>query len=164
MPGQKRTLAHFTSNDANPFLGSSPFFGQGQNDGDAGAKDLAPLEGARIRGSPIVFLGLQEPDDGSAEALPSSQFNDAETAMSNVRGTPFFAMDVADFPQEAIELALKESSLVQSGAELSFSEPRAAMSDIDQVTAGVFASARSMVDWNTRNKVKLLIASNLEPG
>jgi len=47
---------------------------------------------------------------------------------------------------------LKETTPGQEGKVLDWSEPRASMLTLDIVTAAIFASARSQVDWNLRNK------------
>ena len=47
----------------------------------------------------------------------------------------------------------QKSEAAKAGAELAFSEPRAAMSGLDVFQAAIYAEARSLVDWNTRNKV-----------
>ncbi|KAF7981908.1 hypothetical protein HWV62_31507 [Athelia sp. TMB] len=145
-------LAYLTTNDVTQFLGEKPYLGQGKEPGEIAADDVKVLEAGRHRGTPILFLGLQEPETGAASALPSSDFTDPETAVANLKGTPFFSMDVADFAETTVDEVLKASSLAQSGHALSFSEPRAASASMDMFTAGLFAEARSMVDWNQRNK------------
>lgn len=149
---RKPTLAYLTTNDVKSFLGDKPYLGQGGEAGEVAPVDVKVLEAARHRGAPIVFLGLQEPDTSSASALPSSDFTDPEAAVANLAGTPFFSMDVAEFEESKIDEVLKSSSLTQSGQTLTFSEPRAATANMDVFNAGVFAEARSMVDWNQRNK------------
>jgi len=151
--GARRTLAYLSTNDVKPFLGPEPFFGQGKEEGENAATGVSVLEAGRHRGSPIVFLGLQEPQMDSANALPSSDFTDPKFAVANLNGTPFFSMDVADFEEDNVHEVLKKSSLlVQDGGTLIFTEPRAAMNDLDPFNAAMFAEARSMIDWNQRNK------------
>jgi len=72
--------------------------------------------------------------------------------VANLSGIPFFAIDVIDFEEEKVNEVLKRSSLAQNGETLTFSEPRAGMSNLDAFNAALFAEARSMVDWNQRNK------------
>ncbi|KAH7905966.1 NUDIX hydrolase domain-like protein [Hygrophoropsis aurantiaca] len=149
---QKRALAYLSTIDVKPFLGTEPYFGQGQNEGEAAAEDVHVLEAARIHNSPVVFLGLKENQSESASALPSSDFSDPQAAVANLEGTPYFSLDVADFEEGKVNEILQNTELGKNGATLTFVEPRAAMSSLDAFTAGVFAEARSMVDWNYRNK------------
>ncbi|KAI4527160.1 hypothetical protein K525DRAFT_187425, partial [Schizophyllum commune Loenen D] len=99
-------------------------------------------EAARHLGPPIVFLGLEETDAQSGNALPSSDFTDPATALDKLHGTPYFALDVGD-------LGLPDATLQDT---LSWAEPRALMAGMDIFEGGVYAEARSMVDWNSRNK------------
>jgi NAD+ diphosphatase len=66
-----------------------------------------------------------------------------------VKGTPYFAVDVPGPAEEVI------SQLKDTGeAKYAFGEARSAvMSKFDGFEAALFAEARSMLDWNTRNKV-----------
>ncbi|KAH7920621.1 hypothetical protein BV22DRAFT_1039621 [Leucogyrophana mollusca] len=149
---QKRGLALLSTGDVKPFLGAAPYFGQGQKEGEEGAEDVPVLEAARIHSTPVVFLGLKENQSNSASALPSSDFKDPHVAVANLEGTPYFSLDVADFEEAKVNQVLQASELAKNGTSLTFVEPRAAMSSLDAFTAGVFAEARSMVDWNQRNK------------
>ena len=65
-------------------------------------------------------------------------------------------MDIADigYTPERLQEILKKTAPGQLGEVLDWSEPRASMLNLDIVTAAIFASARSMVDWNRRNKVR----------
>ena len=149
---RRRALAYLSTDDVRPFLGPEPFFGQGQEEGEDAPLGVSVLEASRHRGTPILFLGLQEPQSGSTNALPSSDFTDPKSAVANLSGTPFFSMNVANFEEIKIDSVLKSSSLARNGETLTFSEPRAAMNNLDAFHAAVFAEARSMVDWNERNK------------
>ena len=53
----------------------------------------------------------------------------------------------------ALDIVLRSNQLVEDGGQIRFSEARAAMNSMDWFDAAVFAQARSMVDWNSRNKV-----------
>jgi NAD+ diphosphatase len=150
-------LARLPYETVSSWLGSTPIFGQGQHDGSSATTDgeneaLPTLEASRFRGAPLVFLGLQEPAGTTgAAALPSSDFSakssDASTIASRVEGTPFFALDVTTLEQDAVD------SVIQTlGTETEFGEPRTAMARMDQFEAALFAEARTMVDWNSRNK------------
>ena len=53
-----------------------------------------------------------------------------------------------------LDTVLQNNQLAKDGDQIKFSEPRAAMNTVDWFDAAVFAEARSMVDWNARNKVR----------
>ena len=122
---------------------------------------MKALEGARLRGTPIVFLGLHETETTFAAALPSSDFSakaDPQTVIDNIKGTPYFSIDVSDVERTEVDRVLNASAPVQEekGTQLVFTEPRAAMGSLDAFEAAIFAEARAIVDWNARNKVCLL--------
>ena len=154
-----RGLAYLTTNDVKPFLGSEPFFGQGKDKGqlviESSDVQHSPTEAARHHDTPIIFLGVREPPSKSG-ALPSSNFADADAAIANIEGTPFFSMDIADLElaPEKIRVILDSTSQAEHGI-LDWSEPRIMMSSLDNFSGGIFAEARSLVDWNQRNKVCL---------
>ncbi|OAX36523.1 hypothetical protein K503DRAFT_291783 [Rhizopogon vinicolor AM-OR11-026] len=152
-PGtQKRSLALLTTDEVKPLLGADPFFGQCEQEGEVCASDIHVLEASRIRGPSVVFLGLKEADVTSGSALPSSDFKDPYAAVENLEGTPYFSVDVVDLDENKINEAIENTELAKDGSALTFMEPRAAMSSLDVYTASIFAEARSMVDWNQRNK------------
>ncbi|OBZ70949.1 Peroxisomal NADH pyrophosphatase NUDT12 [Grifola frondosa] len=154
---KKRSLARLTTADVKLILGSEPFFSQGQHAGDPAAAPVPILEAARFHGPPIVFLGLHEPDINTADALPSSDFSaktDPVTVIANIKGTPYFSLDVSDVEQKELEETLQNAEVSKNGATLLFSEGRAAMDNFDSFEAAVFAEGRSMTDWNGRNKVR----------
>lgn len=130
-------------------MGSEPFFGQGQNAGELVEEGISIVETARFRGPPIVFLGLDEHQQ-KAEALPSSEFsgNDPQVTAQNFNGTPYFTIDLTNVPEGQVDDLLRDR-------QFTFSEPRAAMQKMNMDEAGLFAVARSMVDWNARNKVSV---------
>jgi NAD+ diphosphatase len=147
-----KTIAQLPTEHVRLLLGASPYFGQGQHEGELVPADSDDhvLEAARHRGAPLVFLGLHEPqEDGGhgSGALPTSEFTDADKAVSNIKGTLYFSLEVSELPQADVE------NVVASQEGLAFTEPRAAAATLDPFAAAVFAEARSMVDWNTRNKV-----------
>ncbi|KAH9932439.1 NUDIX hydrolase domain-like protein [Fomitopsis serialis] len=153
---EKRSLARLSTADVRSLLGSEPFFAQGKLEGENAPDDVAILEAARFHGPTVVFLGLHEPQTGEADALPSSEFSakssDPAKVVANIKGTPVFSLDVSKIPQEVLDDVFQKSEAVKSGAAFSFSEPRVAMNGLDMFEAAIFAEARSMVDWNTRNK------------
>lgn len=149
---EKRILALLTTNDVRPLLGPDPFFGQGQNPGESCTEETPVLEAARLHGPRVVFLGLEERDPATASALPSSDFQDPEVAVANIDGTPYFSVDVADLEEDMVDDVVQNSELAKTDAKVAFADPRTAMGALDVFFAAVFASARSMVDWNDRNK------------
>jgi NAD+ diphosphatase len=161
----KPSPVYLTTNDVKPFLGPSPYFGQGREPGGlvherhpADDKDHSPTESARHLGIPVVFLGVHERQSSSesSAALPTSEFSDPEDAVKKLEGTPYFAMDIVDmdYTTERLQGILIETTPALEGKVLDWAEPRASMLNLDIFTAAVFASARSMVDWNLRNKVR----------
>lgn len=150
------SLARLTTVDIKPLLGPEPYLGQGENDGDIASHSESTLEVARLRGPKIVFLGLEEPR-GTTALLPSSDFSAKKEApeaiAERITGTPYFSLDVSDVESSALDTVLRQSQLVKGDGQVRFSEPRAAMSSMNWFDAAVFAEARSMVDWNSRNKV-----------
>ncbi len=156
-------LAYLSTKEVKPILGSEPFFGQGKEIGTYLQADevTTHTEAARHLNSPVVFLGLHE-DHSRTGALPSSDFADAQAAVKNIEGTAYFSLDVAslDKTSEELEAFLQSTETASNGVKLSFSEPRSVMNKLDLFTSGVFAEARSMVDWNERNKVSEFDSSN----
>ncbi|CAA7258981.1 unnamed protein product [Cyclocybe aegerita] len=160
----KPALAYLSTRDVKPFLGPEPYFGQGkepgelvvEKDGESHAHPQhSPTEAARHHGIPIVFLGLHEKESGdNSVALPSSEFTNPDEAIKKLQGTPYFAVEVADLEhtQDDLEKLLSETGPSKEGKKLSWVEPRTLMMGFDGFPAAVFASARSMVDWNQRNK------------
>ncbi|KAI6037569.1 NUDIX hydrolase domain-like protein [Pisolithus marmoratus] len=149
---QKRTLALLPTDDVRSLLGIEPYFGQGQFEGEASHSDAPVLEAARLHGARVVFLGLKEADPLTSAALPSSDFKDPQATVANMEGTPFFTIDVADLEDSLVMSAVQTSRRVDSYITLNFMDPKTAMTSLDVFTAAVFAEARSMIDWNRRNK------------
>ena len=161
-----RTLAQLPTTSVTSLLGPLPVFGQGKEPGtsssstSAEGETISTLEAARLHGPAIVFLGLHEPElpDGKTHnALPSADFSaktDPQAAAANIEGTPFFALDVSDSEARDVERILEEAvSKDEAGVTFEFAEPRSATSALTMFEAAIFAVARSMIDWNVRNKV-----------
>ena len=110
-----------------------------------------------MRGPKIVFLGLEEPQ-GTTALLPSSDFSAKkeapEVVARRITGTPYFSLDVSNVESSSIDIVLQSSRLVNDGGQVRFSEPRVSMNSMNWFDAALFAEARSMVDWNARNKVR----------
>lgn len=67
---------------------------------------------------------------------------------------------MSDADQAAVDQVLRDNVSVREaqGTEMRFTEPRAAMGSLDVFEAAVFAEARTIVDWNARNKVRVSFA------
>jgi hypothetical protein len=144
----KTRLALLTTAEVEHFLEPKSYFGQGPTEGVIPTVDLPILEAARFRGAPIVFLGLEEP-----RANEYSPATPPEELAKALVGTPFFSIDLSEVDQTELDHLVQTSVAGADGFDLSFGEPRAAMRGMSGFDAGVFAEARSMVDWNSRNKV-----------
>lgn len=145
----KAGLATLQTSSLASLLGPGPLFGQAQKDDEVAPAGEKTLTAARLRGPPAVFLGLDEPSDSSS-ALPSSEFSGKEGGehiADAVKGTPWFAVDVSEVDQGKVEDVIKQAG------EVEFIDSRAALGRMSEFEAAVFAQARSMVDWNARNKV-----------
>ncbi|EIW62786.1 NAD(+) diphosphatase [Trametes versicolor FP-101664 SS1] len=149
------SLARLTTNDVKALLGPEPYFAQGQHAGDLAPADVPALEAARLRGNGVVFLGLHETNRSHADALPSSDFSaktSADVVLSNIKGTAYFSLDVSTVAQSELDETLQNAAAAKEGDRIVFSEPRTATASFDAFDAAVFAEARSMTDWNARNK------------
>ena len=146
---QTAHLALLTTAEVEPFLGSKPYFGQGHQESEIPAVDLPILEAARFRGTPTVFLGVSEPKaNDDPPTIPP------EELARVLVGTPFFSIDVTEASQPELNRLVQTSSAGRDGYKLTFAEARAVVRDLNDFDAAVFAEARSMVDWNFRNKVR----------
>lgn len=146
--GGPKALALLKTSHVKQFLGEEPVFGQGQSSGESAASDVSALEACRLRGLPIVFLGLKEP--AGTQALPSSEFRTPETE-SDISGAPYFAIDISGVSETVTHELLRTAA--ENGETLNFDEPRSATASFSMFDGATFAVARSMLDWNTRNKV-----------
>jgi NAD+ diphosphatase len=160
-------LAYLSTNNVIPFLGPQPFFGQAQEVGvlvtDEAAKAVTDTARHQPQSLPVSFLGMHEKSGGDGSSvLPTSEFSSATSAIAAIKrlgGIPYFAMDVADLVSDGrfTEEELLKTLQKDTQDTYYWSEPRALMTGLDQFTAGVFACARSLVDWNYRNKVSAII-------
>lgn len=154
---KSKSLARLTTSDVRSLLGSEPFFAQSQFDGDIAENDVHVLEAARLRGLPVVFLGLDEPSTGSEaqEALPSSDFSakvDPAAVAAKISGTPYFSLDVSTVEQKVLDDVFQNTESGKGGAKFEFIDARPAMRYLDWQAAAIVAEGKSMVDWNARNK------------
>ncbi|KAI0047942.1 hypothetical protein FA95DRAFT_1148265 [Auriscalpium vulgare] len=144
-------LALLTTAEVRHLLGPQPYFGQGQNEGDTVSGEVTVLQAARFKGAPVVFLGVDEPKSGTRTAPNDFSLSPEEVA-ANLKGTPYFSLDVSDTSQAQVDELLQECELGKSGVSLHFAEPRGATRGMSDYDAAIFAVARSMVDWNARNQ------------
>ncbi|THH29272.1 hypothetical protein EUX98_g4926 [Antrodiella citrinella] len=152
----RKSLGRLTTAEVRSLLGSDPFFAQGQNDGEVAPAGVSVLEADRLRGPPIVFLGLHEPNsEGGADALPSSDFSakiDAAAVAEKIKGTPYFTLDVSAVEQKHLDEVIHSAEARQHGTKLGFTDARGALYAFTSFDAAVTAEGKSMVDWNARNK------------
>ena len=157
----KLTLSRLTTEDVKLLLGPAPYFAQGKNPGELSESDVPALQSARIHGPPLAFLGLLEPDTGGkiGNVLPSSEFSakaDPASIAARIQGSSFFSLDVTKLDQGEVDKALKESSVVKAGKAVEFVDGRAAMGHLTQVDSAIFAESRTLVDWNSRTRVRII--------
>jgi NAD+ diphosphatase len=151
---QKRVLALLTTTDVMPLLSPEPFFGQGEGERQINDSAEHPaLESARHRGTPIVFLGLLEPNTATDKVFLSSDFKDPLAANANLNGVPYFTLDVADLEPAKVDSVLRNPQSIKDGETLVWTDPKVMIAHLDHSIAGVFAQASMMADWNRRNKV-----------
>jgi NAD+ diphosphatase len=152
----KPELAFLSTEDVGSFIGQpGPYFGQGKESGLLTPEEqVSTTESVRHRGAPIIFLGLHESPSSGGGALPSSEFVDADKAVAKLEGTPYFAMDVSDLEMEdsEIDAVLNQTEAAKTGATLTWLDARSVMTNVDLFHGAIFAEARSMCDWNLRNK------------
>ena len=145
------------------------------------------LEAARLHGPGVVFLGtFEDPSSASnvnvnsssggevgalglAENLPSNA-NDVSnhpTTAEEVRGDPYFALDVTSLPEVALSNLLLPQEAgngeVGEGTKREWGDARAAGLALSPTDAAIFSVARSMTDWNGRNKVRCFLLFFLIP-
>lgn len=147
------SLALLSSAQLKGVLGEKLVFGQGERSGESSESattenvDTGVLESCRLRGPPVVFLGLEENE--GVQALPSSEFRNPERS-EDISGVPYFSVDLLGIPDNEIVKLLEEAA--EDNIALTFDEPRSAAQKFSMVEAAIFAEARSMLDWNMRNK------------
>lgn len=141
---QQESLLIASRAEAEPFFGDSGvgFAPVPPNLNDAESKYH---QAARVPNTlpALVFLGIDDrPSSDSPNAVP------AKVDPHNPQGVPYFAIDVP----HTVDVSSLTSSSSSGGAGASFQDARAAASNLSPWEAGIFAEARAMVDWNTRNK------------
>lgn len=130
---QQTRLLFLSRKQVEPFLGSSSMFAETPADAEPGSKFH---QSARLpeTSSALVFLGVDDRPLASKDAVP------ADVDPQNPKGVPYFAIEA--LPATDVDQSLGGS----------FQEARAAASHLSPWEAGLFAEARAMIDWNTRNK------------
>lgn len=139
-------LALLSWAEAGPLLGGGPGNGPWfEEDGEGKARHL---QGARLpeSGPPLVFLGT---DERSALVTERTLLVRDPAPELNKSNPPVFALDAS-----GLETAMLES-ILKGGGGRDFVDARRAATRFGAWEAGLFAQARSMVDWNGRNKVRL---------
>jgi NAD+ diphosphatase len=141
---------------------ADPVFGHGERVDERAPQESKVLEAARLRGAPLVFLGVREsaPNDFG----PTSAEQDHERTARELNGSPYFSVDVTDAGQDAVDALVRDAAERHEGTQVAFVDARAATKGMGLFDLSVFAEARSMVDWNARNKVLERIACGARNG
>ena len=108
--------------------------------------EFADMMTARVTSAPVVvFLGVLE--------SPATSLNQPGVQVSEgVKGVPYFALDVAGTGKEQDILGLKIEGVDE---EVEWGSARLASAGFTSEDAAIFGEARSMLDWNARNKVRI---------
>ena len=145
-------------------LGPQPYFGQGQADGEHASVDVKSLESARLRGPLAIFLGVLETSTTSnpnPNANPNTKDSltqaPGDVIVEEAKGDAYFALDVSNVDKEVMRELLQED--VEDAA---FASARGAANAFDKANAAIFAGARAMLEWNSRNKASF--HSSYAPG
>lgn len=116
--------------------------------------EFADMMTARVTSAPlVVFLGVLESTSDSDNQL-GVQVGDG------VKGVPYFALDVAGTGKENDMLGLKPEG---NDSGVGWGLARLASAGFTMENAAIFGEARSMLDWNARNKVCFLSFLHLYP-
>ena len=107
--------------------------------------EFADMMTARVTPAPVVvFLGILESSSSSSNP-PAVQVG------AGVAGVPYFALDVAGTGKEQDILGLK---LEGEDSEIAWGPARVVSASLTREDAAIFGEAKSMLDWNARNKVR----------
>ena len=147
----QQSLVRLTTRDLRLLLGPEPFFFQGQYPGELDPTDVKTLQGARLHGAPLAFLGLHETEASFVALLPSSDIS----ARTNIKGDVYFPLsNISNVSKEEVNAILAAVKEARGDAELTSVKPRSAMSNSELFESAIFAEARCIIDWNARNKVR----------
>jgi len=89
----------------------------------------------------LVFLGV---DEGEAQSLPEKP--PSGDAHYHPDGAPYFAIDASNLS------GLREAAVALNPDTSSFLDLRAGVSRLSMPEAGIASEARSLIDWNKRNR------------
>jgi hypothetical protein len=146
--GRGSSLVYLPLDRVRHLLGCEPYFGQCETTGIVAASGVAQLESSRLVKPRVVFLGSSIPENTTAHEV-----NDMIERNATGKYTSYFSLDIAgQASPEDVDVLLQAST----GKEetLQFVEARAALNTFSAFDAGLFAQARSIVDWNFRNQVR----------
>lgn len=133
-----------STNRVERLLGPQPFFGQGQVDGELASPDIKSLQSARLRGPIAIFLGVLETKNAANTSVTEQ---DQDVIIDEVKGDAYFALDVTNVEKEVLSVLQDDV-----GEDAAFASARGAASAFDKTQAAMFAGARAMLEWNSRNK------------
>ncbi|KAF9268543.1 hypothetical protein L218DRAFT_917359 [Marasmius fiardii PR-910] len=172
--GTQPSLVYLSTPSVLSILGSQPIFGQGQTESTPITEEQLNqnghvLQAARHRGPPVVFLGIHEKE--GERVLPTKEVGvtlkeggeaAVEKFLKEDEGTPYFALDIADRDvlanedyarkEVVIQEVLNDAAKQLDVKELEWVDPRSAVGSMALFETGVFAEARTIIDWNLRNK------------
>ena len=114
--------------------------------------EFADMMTARVTPAPVVvFLGVLESTSSSSLSNPP-----AVQVGVGVEGVPYFALDVAGTGKEQDILGLK---LEGEDSEIAWGPARVVSASLTREDAAIFGEAKSMLDWNARNKVRTFLST-----
>jgi hypothetical protein len=113
--------------------------------------EFAEVMTARVTSAPaVVFLGVLAPAPSSPNQNPNQDQSGVHVG-EGVDGVPYFALDVAGTGREQDVLRLKIDG---DDSEVAWGPARFVSPSFTREDAAIFGEARSMLDWNGRNKVR----------
>ncbi|ORX38346.1 putative NAD+ diphosphatase [Kockovaella imperatae] len=89
----------------------------------------------------LVFLGIDDRTSARENIETEIQSSEKQVDLANPPGTAFFAVDAGRGAEGEWEI---------SGTQ--WGDPRSSASSMSGWEAGLFAQARALIDWNTRNR------------
>jgi len=147
LEGGGSSLAYLSLDRVRHFLGGEPYFGQSDVAGQFASHDIPQLESARLQTPRIVFLGSSIPGNISTREVRELIAGDGIIQYSS-----YFTFDISGLvcSQEDLHALLHRENTKEEVFE--FIEPRAAITTFSTFDASLFSQARSIVDWNLRNR------------
>ena len=135
-------------------MDESRVFGQvyvppAERKGRRGGDEFAEMMTARVTSAPaVVFLGVRE-----SPSLDPPAVQVQVQVGAGVTGVPYFALDVAGTGKEQDILGLPLDG-DGDGSGMAWGPARFVSARFTREDAAIFGEARSMLDWNARNKVR----------